>query len=58
MSSMTSDLEELAGKTLVTTTVNDERITAFRDCGRCHLVIDGAPCLHGHVWSTRRCSTR
>jgi predicted amino acid dehydrogenase len=41
-------LEELAGKTVVTTTVNDERLAAFRDNG-VHLVIDGAPQLAGHA---------
>jgi predicted amino acid dehydrogenase len=41
-------LEELAGKTIVTTTVNDERLAAFRDKG-VHLVIDGAPQLAGHA---------
>jgi len=41
-------LEELAGKTLITTTVNDERMQHFKDCG-VHLVIDGAPLLQGHV---------
>jgi len=41
-------LEELAGKTVVTTTVNDERLARLRDKG-VHLVIDGAPMLHGHA---------
>jgi predicted amino acid dehydrogenase len=41
-------LEELAGKTIVTTTVNDERLAAFRDKG-VQLVIDGAPMLGGHA---------
>ena len=41
-------LEELAGKTIVTTTVNDARLAAFRDKG-VHLVIDGAPMVQGHV---------
>jgi predicted amino acid dehydrogenase len=41
-------LEELAGKTIITSTVNDERIAQLRDKG-VHLVIDGAPYLHGHV---------
>ena len=40
-------LEELAGKTIVTTTVNDERLERFRDKG-VHLVIDGAPQVAGH----------
>ena len=41
-------LEELAGKTIVTSTVNDARLAAFRDKG-VHLVIDGAPMVQGHV---------
>ena len=41
-------LEELAGKTIVTTTVNDERLAAFKAKG-VNLVIDGAPVLSGHV---------
>jgi predicted amino acid dehydrogenase len=41
-------LEELAGKTIITTTVNDERLAAFKDKG-VHLVIDGAPLLQGHA---------
>ena len=41
-------LEELAGKIVVTTTVNDERLAAFKDKG-VHLVIDGSPLLHGHA---------
>jgi predicted amino acid dehydrogenase len=41
-------LEELAGKTIVTHTVNDARLAAFRDKG-VHLVIDGAPMVQGHV---------
>lgn len=41
-------LEELAGKTIVTTTVNDERLAQFRDKG-VDLVIDGAPLMHGHA---------
>jgi predicted amino acid dehydrogenase len=41
-------LEELAGKTLVTATVNDKRIAQFRDKG-VHLVIDGSPVMQGHV---------
>jgi predicted amino acid dehydrogenase len=41
-------LEELAGKTVITSTVNDERIAQFRDKG-VHLVVDGAPLLFGHV---------
>ena len=35
-------LEELAGKTIITSTVNDARIAQFRDKG-VHMVIDGAP---------------
>jgi predicted amino acid dehydrogenase len=41
-------LEELAGKTLVTSTVNDERLASFKDRG-VHLVVDGSPVLDGHV---------
>lgn len=41
-------LEELAGKTLITTTVNEERLARFKDCG-VHLVIDGAPLCEGQV---------
>jgi predicted amino acid dehydrogenase len=40
-------LEELAGKTIVTTTVNDDRLARFKDKG-VHLVIDGAPLVQGH----------
>ena len=41
-------LEELAGKTVITTTVNDERLAALRDKG-VQLVIDGAPQVQGHA---------
>jgi len=41
-------LEELAGKTLITSNVNDERLAHFKDCG-VHLVIDGAPVVDGQV---------
>ena len=41
-------LEELAGKTIVTTTVNDDRLARLRDKG-VHLVIDGAPLVQGHA---------
>lgn len=41
-------LEELAGKTLITSTVNDRRIARFRKKG-VHLVVDGAPTLFGHL---------
>jgi predicted amino acid dehydrogenase len=41
-------LEELAGKTLVTSTVNDERLASFKDRG-VHLVVDGSPVLDGLV---------
>ncbi|HEX6944581.1 MAG TPA: dehydrogenase, partial [Casimicrobiaceae bacterium] len=40
--------EELAGKTILTSTVNDERIARFKDKGVA-LVIDGAPLLSEHV---------
>ena len=41
-------LEELAGKTIITSTVNDERLAHFKDKG-VHMVVDGAPVLDGHV---------
>jgi len=41
-------LEELAGKTLITSTVNDERIAQLRDKGVA-TIIDGAPFMDGHV---------
>jgi predicted amino acid dehydrogenase len=41
-------IEELAGKTVVTATVNDQRIAAFKDKG-VSMVIDGSPTMHGHV---------
>ena len=41
-------LEELAGKTLITAAVNDERMALLRDKG-VSTVIDGAPLMHGHV---------
>jgi predicted amino acid dehydrogenase len=41
-------LEELAGKTIITSTVNDERMAQLRDKGVA-TVIDGSPCMHGHV---------
>jgi predicted amino acid dehydrogenase len=41
-------LEELAGKTIITSTVNDERIAQLRDKG-VNTIIDGAPFLAGHV---------
>jgi len=41
-------LEELAGKTVITATVNDERIEQLRDKGVA-TIIDGSPVLHGHV---------
>lgn len=40
--------EELAGKTLITTSVNDERLAQFKQKG-VHLVIDGSPAMFGHV---------
>ena len=40
--------EELAGKTVVTTTVNDERLAQFRAKG-VHLVVDGAPLVEGRA---------
>ena len=41
-------LEELAGKIVVTSTVNDRRLAQFKAKG-VHTVIDGAPMLFGHV---------
>ena len=41
-------LEELAGKTLITSTVSDDRLALLGAKG-VHLVIDGAPVLHGHT---------
>jgi len=38
----------LAGKTIITSTVNDRRIALFKDKG-VHMVIDGSPMLFGHV---------
>jgi predicted amino acid dehydrogenase len=40
--------EELAGKTIITSTVNDQRIARFKEKG-VHLVIDGSPELFDHV---------
>lgn len=41
-------LEELAGKTVLTSTINDERIAHFKGAG-VNLVIDAAPVLFGQV---------
>ncbi len=41
-------LEELAGKTILTSTVSDERMAGFAAKG-VHLVIDGAPIIEGHT---------
>ena len=41
-------LEELAGKTVISATVNDERIALMRDKGVV-TIIDGSPVMHGHV---------
>ncbi len=41
-------IEELAGKTILTSTVSEARIAQFRRKG-VNLVIDGAPSLFGHV---------
>lgn len=41
-------LEELAGKIVITATVNDERMAALRDKGVA-TVIDGSPSINGHV---------
>ena len=40
--------EELAGKTIITSTVNAQRIARFKEKG-VHLVIDGSPELFDHV---------
>jgi len=41
-------LEELAGKTVITSALNDQRLAQFKDKG-VHLVVDGSPVLQGHV---------
>jgi predicted amino acid dehydrogenase len=41
-------IEELAGKTVITSNVNDERLARFKDKG-VNMVIDGSPVLAGHV---------
>jgi predicted amino acid dehydrogenase len=40
-------LEELAGKTIITSTVSDTRLETLATKG-VHMVIDGAPVMHGH----------
>jgi len=40
--------EELAGKTIITSTVNDQRIAKFKEKG-VNMVVDGAPMLFDHV---------
>ena len=40
--------EDLAGKTIVTSTVNDERMEMFKEKGVA-MVVDGSPFLFGHV---------
>ena len=42
------DLEALAGKTVITSNVNDERLARFKDKG-VNMVVDGSPVLAGHV---------
>ena len=42
--------EELRGKTIITSTVNDRRIEQFRKKG-VNVVVDGAPAAFGHVLS-------
>ena len=42
------DAEELEGKTIITSTVNDRRIAEFRKKG-VHMVVDGAPMMSGHA---------
>jgi predicted amino acid dehydrogenase len=41
-------IEELAGKTIITSTVNDERVSKFKDAG-VNLVIDGSAYINDHV---------
>jgi predicted amino acid dehydrogenase len=41
-------IEELAGKTVITATVNDRRLAHFKRCG-VHMVVDGSPVIEGHV---------
>ncbi|HJW10446.1 MAG TPA: dehydrogenase, partial [Albitalea sp.] len=41
-------IEELAGKTLITATVNDERVAHFKNKG-VNMVVDGSPLMQGHV---------
>ena len=41
-------IDELAGKTIITSAANDQRIAAFADKG-VHMVVDGAPHLFGQV---------
>ena len=41
-------LEDLAGKTIITSGLSDERLAELKDKG-VHMVVDGAPVLHGHV---------
>lgn len=41
-------LEELAGKTLITSTVSEDRMADLATKG-VHMVIDGAPVMHGHT---------
>jgi predicted amino acid dehydrogenase len=43
-------LEELAGKTVITATVDDRRLARFKRAG-VHMVVDGSPVLQGHVLS-------
>jgi predicted amino acid dehydrogenase len=42
------DLEELAGKTIITSGINGERTAAFAEKG-VMMVVDGAPSMFGHV---------
>jgi len=41
-------IEELAGKTVITSSLSDERAAAFADKG-VMMVVDGAPAMEGHV---------
>lgn len=43
-------VEELAGKTIITSTASDERVAQWKDQG-VHMVIDGSPFLYNHVLS-------
>jgi hypothetical protein len=50
-------LEELAGKTVITSNVNDERLARFKDKG-VNMVVDGSPGAATAMCWARRCWTR